>query len=86
MVQLEEVKDAELNAPQPGPASDEYDDDADFTDTGIPPIPLPSLIPTSSFTPSLYTTLTTTPISSPALQRSNFIAAVRTQRLTNVVV
>lgn len=34
MVQLEEVKDAELNAPQPGPASDEFEDDADFTDTG----------------------------------------------------
>ena len=39
MVQLEEVKDAELNAPQPGPVSDDYDDDADFTDTGIPLLP-----------------------------------------------
>lgn len=39
MVQLEEVKDAELNAPQPGPASDEYDDDADFTDTGTISLP-----------------------------------------------
>ena len=39
MVQLEEVKDAELNAPQPGPASDEFEDDADFTDTGRHPAP-----------------------------------------------
>lgn len=35
MVQLEEVKDAELNAPQPGPASNDFEDDADFTDTGM---------------------------------------------------
>ena len=37
MVQLEEVKDSELNAAQPGPVSDEFEDDADFTDTGITP-------------------------------------------------
>ena len=38
MVQLEEVKDSELNAAQPGPVSDEFEDDADFTDTGITPL------------------------------------------------
>lgn len=38
MVQLEEVKDQELDAPQPGPISDDFEDDADFTDTGnLPP-------------------------------------------------
>ena len=41
MVQLEEVKDAELNAPQPGPTTDDYEDDADFTDTGTPHFHLP---------------------------------------------
>jgi hypothetical protein len=40
MVQLEEVKDQELDAPQPGPISDDFEDDADFTDTGTPPLPL----------------------------------------------
>jgi len=34
MVQLEEVKDQELDAPQPGPIADDFEDDADFTDTG----------------------------------------------------
>ena len=34
MVQLEEVEDAELDAPQPTPYDEE--DDADFTDTGKP--------------------------------------------------
>ena len=34
MVQLEEVKDQELDAPQPGAVADEFEDDADFTDTG----------------------------------------------------
>jgi len=45
MVQLEEVKDQELDAPQPGPISDDFEDDADFTDTGTPstsPPPIPS--------------------------------------------
>ena len=38
MVQLEEVKDAELDAPQPGPTLDNFEDDADFTDTGTSPL------------------------------------------------
>lgn len=51
MVKLEEVKDAELNAPQPGPASDEFEDDADFTDTGknIPSFPFLCFGRVSSF-------------------------------------
>ena len=43
MVQLEEVKDAELNAEQPGPVSDEFEDDADFTDTGTFHLSIPSI-------------------------------------------
>ncbi|KAL8793977.1 MAG: hypothetical protein Q9195_003490 [Heterodermia aff. obscurata] len=49
MVKLEEVKDAELNAPQPGPlTSEDFEDDADFTDTDSSlssPPPSPSLPP-----------------------------------------
>ncbi|KAG7004512.1 hypothetical protein G7Y79_00025g057980 [Physcia stellaris] len=57
MVQLEEVKDAELNAPQPGPASDEFEDDADFTDTdsslsSAPPSP--GLPPQESLSDRIY--------------------------------
>lgn len=33
MVELEEVEDPELEAPQPGPMEDD-DDSADYTDTG----------------------------------------------------
>ena len=49
MVQLEEVKDPELDAPQPGPTSDNFEDDADFTDAGIS-----SLNPLLSFNSSFF--------------------------------
>lgn len=46
MVELEEVEDAELDRPQPGPINEDDEDSADFTDTGIfpPPSPFPSLL------------------------------------------
>lgn len=34
MVELEEVEDAELLRPQPGPIDEDDEDSADFTDTG----------------------------------------------------
>ena len=63
MVELEEVEDHELEAPQPGPLEDD-EDSADFTDTGLsihvlfrpkPPIhfisPFPPLVSTPCFRP-----------------------------------
>lgn len=46
MVELEEVEDPELQAPQPGPTDDD-DDSADYTDTD-------SSISTSSLNPSAF--------------------------------
>jgi hypothetical protein len=43
MVELEEVEDAELDRPQPGPINEDDEDSADFTDTGFPPFPFPHL-------------------------------------------
>lgn len=42
MVELEEVEDADLDRPQPGPINDDDEDSADFTDTGTfnPPFSL----------------------------------------------
>lgn len=51
MVELEEVEDRELEAPQPGPLEDD-EDSADFTDTGLSnkiPRPQTASTPLSSF-------------------------------------
>ena len=53
MVQLEEVKDAELDAPQPGPTLDTFEDDADFTDTGTSPLNICQSL-NSPFFPNSY--------------------------------
>ena len=46
MVQLEEVEDRDLVREQPGPYEEDNDDEADYTDTGIPSIPSsPTLLP-----------------------------------------
>ena len=34
MVELEEVEDADLGRPKPGPINEDDEDSADFTDTG----------------------------------------------------
>ncbi len=45
MVELEEVEDAELDRPQPGPINEDDEDSADFTDTGFPPSLSPLSMP-----------------------------------------